>query len=265
MARGLLTGASMPRLDKISLIALISLFAAACDERSGPEDATDTGTDTDTEGETDTGDPPPAQCQAVDPEVSAEFSVDLGDWSPPDLFLGIDLTCTIDAMALEAGTYVHALTCDDAGTPRSVTLRVAASDVGPVQWAAADVVRLAVRTYEGQDYGIYKDSVQMWAADATPLLIGYRGAEDAEPIFAPLTLAEQFPCGAEDWDGPQGLPFELVFGFGGQSVGVVHGQRAVLPIDDAAVFAIDVADATANYCCHYAHAYHALIRRVTPQ
>ena len=81
-------------------------------------------------------------------------------------------------------------------------------------------------------------------------------------MFAPLTLGEQFPCGEEDWDGAQGLPFELVFEFGEASVAVVHGHRGVRPIDGSAAFAVDGADATTNYCCHYTRAYHALIRRV---
>lgn len=83
--------------------------------------------------------------------------------------------------------------------------------------------------------------------------------------FETLSVEAQFPCGPEDVDqGVPGQPFALKFGFGGSSVTVAHGHRDVLPFDKAQVFAIDLSQATTNYCCHYTRKFDLLLRRVQP-
>jgi hypothetical protein len=220
--------------------------------------------DTDSETDTDTGMAFPEECVEVDPDVTATFSVDI-DWpEASNDFHFIDVTCTIDAMTEDAGSFEHALTCDDAGTPRPLTLKVAESAVGPVVWAEGEAVRLSTSRHLDDEFAQHQRSVRMWAADEALLMVGYEGHADSAPEFAPLTFAVQFPCGEENIDGEPGLPFELVFGLAGASVAVAHGQRGVLPIDGSAAFAVDVGEATTNYCCHYTREYHALIRRVAP-
>lgn len=289
----------MPRFHKLTLAACFTLFVAGCGEKAGPDEATETdpeltgttvepttgGTtivepptssseagetetigESETIGETETtGETPPVACDMGDPGVSAAFSVALGAWpEQSDAGHAVDVMCTIDAMPIEGDTIVHALTCDDAGTPRPVELRVALSTVGAVTWSEGDSVRLASSRETDVDFGIDERAVRLWAADETPLLIGYEGGPEGTPSFAPLTSVAQFPCGEEDFDGIAGLPFEILFGFAGAEVAIVHRHRDVLPIDGGAVFAIDVGEATTNYCCHFTREYGVLIRRVMP-
>lgn len=289
----------MPRSLKLTFAACFTLFVAGCGEKAGPDEATETdpeltgttvepttgGTtivepptssseagetetigETETVGETETtGETLPVACDMGDPSVSAAFSVALGAWpEQSDANHKIDVMCTIDAMPLEGDTIVHALTCDDAGTPRPVELRVALSTVGAVTWSEGDSVRLEARRETDVDFGIDERAVRLWAADETPLVIGFEGGPETGPDFAPLTAVAQFPCGEEDLDGIEGLPFGLLFGFEGAEVAIVHQHRDVLPIDGGAVFAIDVGEATTNYCCHFTREYGVLIRRVMP-
>lgn len=289
----------MPRSLKLTFAACFTLFVAGCGEKAGPDEATETdpeltgttvepttgGTtivepptssseagetetigESETVGETETtGETLPVACDMGDPGVSAAFSVALGAWpEQSDAGHKIDVMCTIDAMPLEGDTIVHALTCDDAGTPRPVELRVALSTVGAVTWSEGDSVRLEARRETDVDFGIDERAVRLWAADETPLVIGFEGGPETGPDFAPLTSVAQFPCGEEDFDGIAGLPFEILFGFAGAEVAIVHQHRDVLPIDGGAVFAIDVGEATTNYCCHFTREYGVLIRRVMP-
>jgi hypothetical protein len=269
---GFADGGGMPRINRLAYVACVSLLTVACVEKGGSEDTDETGTSgtsgtsgTTAEPTSGTGDEVPAACEAVDPEVSAAFSVAVGDWpEQTDEWHALDVMCTIDAMSVEDGEVVHALTCDDAGTPRPLTLKVAESAVGPVVWAEGEAVRLSTSRHLDDEFAQHQRSVRMWAADEALLMVGYEGHADSAPEFAPLTFAVQFPCGEENIDGEPGLPFELVFGLAGASVAVAHGQRGVLPIDGSAAFAVDVGEATTNYCCHYTREYHALIRRVAP-
>lgn len=293
----------MPRFHNLTFVACFTLFAVGCVEKAGPDEATDTGPEstgttvepttggtmiveppgtetgvmtevdsgseagaTETVGETETtGEMLPVACDMGDPKVSAAFSVALGEWPDQgDADHTIDVMCTIDAMPIEGNTIVHALTCDDAGTPRPVELRVALSTVGSVMWAEGDSVRLEAHRETDVDFGIDVRRVRLSAADETPLLMGFEGGPEGVPSFAPLTAVAQFPCGEEHVDGIQGLPFEILFGYEGAEVAIVHRHRDVLPIDGGAVFAIDVGEATTNYCCHYTREYKVLIRRVMP-
>lgn len=228
--------------------------------------ATETIGESETVGETETtGEALPVACDMGDPSVSAAFSVALGAWpEQSDANHQIDVMCTIDAMPLEGDTIVHALTCDDAGTPRPVELRVALSTVGAVTWSEGDSVRLESSRLTEVDFGVDELTVRLWAADETLLLIGVDSTPESGANFAPLTAVAQFPCGEEEFDGPEVVPFEILFGFEGAEVAIVHRHRDVLPIDGGAVFAIDVGEATTNYCCHYTRKYKVLIRRVMP-
>jgi hypothetical protein len=222
--------------------------------------------DTDSETDTDTGMAFPEECVEVDPDVTATFSVDI-DWpEASNDFHFIDVTCTIDAMTEDAGSFEHALTCDDAGTPRPLVLRAELPTGGAVTWTAGDSVRLKSRRIVEPDFGIDGHSVWMWAADETPLLMARRGGEDSEPDLSPIAYTAEFPCGEENSDsGVPGAPFAIRFELGAEAVTIVHGRRDALKIDDSTVFAIDLAEATMNYCCHFGRIYGFLIQRVTPQ
>lgn len=257
-------------------------------DTSGETDATETGTETtetdatetdaetepaatetETETETDsdpTGEPPPAECGISDSSATAEFSVVPIDWM--DQFEDshdFEVMCTIDAMPIEGDTIVHALTCDDAGTPRAVSLRVPLPIEGSVTWAEGDTVRLEARREEEIDFGIDYRRVRMFAADETPLLLGHAGASELGPHLDPIEYEAEFPCGPEDEEsGKTGQRIAVRFTFAGQSVTIVGGHRDVLPTDGGAVFAIDLPTATTNHCCHYTRKYSVLIRRIMP-
>lgn len=228
--------------------------------------ATETIGESETVGETETtGETLPVACDMDDPSVSAAFSVALGAWpEQSDANHKIDVMCTIDAMPLEGDTIVHALTCDDAGTPRQVELRVALSTVGAVTWSEGDSVRLESSRLTEVDFGVDELTVRLWAADETLLLLGVDSTPETGANFAPLTAVAQFPCGEENFDAPEVVPFEILFEFEGAEVAIVHRHRDVLPLDGGAVFAIDVGEATTNHCCHFTRKYKVLIRRVMP-
>src|SRR5688572_3807079 len=169
-------------------------------EPADSESATEPAS-TESETDTDTGMAFPEECVEPDPDVTATFSVSI-DWpEASDDFHYLDVTCTIDAMTEDAGSFEHALTCDDAGTPRPMIMRAELPTGGAVTWAAGDSVRLKSNRLIDDDFGIDTHSVWMWAADETPLLMARRGGDDPDPNIEPIAYTAEFPCGEEDNDG----------------------------------------------------------------
>lgn len=235
----------------------------ASESSASESSATDTG-DTDTD---DTGMAIPEECVVADPSVTAAFSLAIGDWPEmSDTDHEIDVMCVIDTMDVLPEGVVHALTCDDAGTPRAVVLTSVMPSGGSPVWSAGDSVRLESFRQTEVDFGIDGHVLRMSAADDTPLLMGHAGPGSGSPEFDPIVSTPEFPCGAEDVVvGQPGLPFAVRFELGADAVTIVSGHRDVLPIAGSAeVFAIDLEEATTNYCCHFTRKYHVLIQRVMP-
>lgn len=231
---------------------------------SDPSDTDPVPEDTDTD---DTGMAIPEDCAAEDDSVTAEFSLEIGAW--PDMAddgHDIDVVCSIDAMAVEPDVVVHSLTCDDAGTPRPVTLTTALPIGGSAVWQQGDSVRLKSRRVREIDFGIDSHDLRLFSADEVPLVIARQGGAELEPNLDPIAYSPEFVCGAEDVDvGQPGLPFAVRFELGASSVSIVSGQRDELAIaGDTAVYLIDLEEATTNYCCHFTRKYHVLIQRVMP-
>ncbi|MFY0530803.1 hypothetical protein [Nannocystis pusilla] len=113
------------------------------------------------------------------------------------------MLCTIDAVTLEAGMVVTALTCDDAGVPRPLGVSIRAAPDGDVTWAAGDSVQL---DSFATDYDVLDltRGVTMRTPDRQELLlVAVAGAEeaDAPTRFAPLLYEVQELCAPPDW-GP---------------------------------------------------------------
>ncbi len=226
-------------------------------------DTESSATESDTEGDTDIPEPPPAECGASDPLVSAAFSFE-GAWSNDDEKL---TPCTVDAVDVGPDAIVTSLECDDGDGPEAVTVSVAAAPEGSPAWKAGDEVHL--RTWELSEIGFnfeYALVELRLSADDSLLLLGLRGEIWKPEAALPIVLGASFPCGPEE-DFAEGelTPFQLEFELPGATLGLIQGQRGALAIDAFQAFAIDVEEANTNNCCHYTRWHDFLIRRVNLQ
>lgn len=225
----------------------------------------DSESDTPAETDGDTEQALPEECAVQDGSVKAQFSLALGEW--PDMSddgHDIDVKCTIDTMTLGPDSIEHAFTCDDGGTPRPVTLRVPLAIGGSVVWKEGDMVRLEARAEQDVDFSIDSHEVRMFAADETPLLVAGFGGSENGPNLAPLVYKEEYLCGPQSDEGDL-VPLAVRFELGAEAVAIFHGNRDILAIEGSTeVFAIDLEEATGNWCCHYGERYAVLAQRVSP-
>ena len=195
----------------------------------------------------DTGQAFPGECVETDPAVSAAFTIDLSAW-PIDpmnhFFEGVP--CVVDGVVSEGDTVSTALTCMHEGLPVAATLVLAAAPEGEVAWAAADAVKLSSSRWVDGDVGDEGRDVQLRGSDDSLLMSGIDeiNGDAVEGRFLPLKLTFDNVCAAE-LDAE--YPVRIEFSAQGQApVAIFSGHRAALPIDGAAVFAIDVEKAVSN-------------------
>ncbi|WP_434415278.1 hypothetical protein [Nannocystis pusilla] len=223
----------------------------------GTETAAETGTDT--EGES-------VVCPEPDPAVDATFAVTFTDWPDnSDESHFIDVLCTIDAVTLEAGMVVTALTCDDAGVPRALGVSIRAAPDGDVTWAAGDSVQLDSFA-TGYDVLNLTRGVTMRTPDRQELLlVAVAGAEeaDAPTRFAPLLYEIQELCTPPDWGSDSGAVATVGLGIPRGDVLVLDsGQRGDLALDSERHYAVDLEQAIVGECCHGNDRLKLLVRRV---
>ncbi len=228
---------------------------------TSPTEATEPSTsDSETDGDTE-GVEPPIECGAPDPAVSAAFSIE-GAWANDDEKV---TPCTVDAVSVEADTIVTSLSCDDGGEPLAVTVNVAAAAEGSPAWKAGDAVDLRAWNLSEPGFDFEYGLIEMrLSADDSLLILALRGEIWKPELASPIVLGAAFPCGPEeDFAEGQILPFQLEFELAGATLGLIEGHRGALAIDGSQTFAIDVAEANTNNCCHYTRWHHFVIRRVT--
>jgi len=236
------------------------------EDTADTEDSGDTSPDPTTGDEPQTGgdtDAPPAACEEEDPSVASAFEVVLSDW--PGMTTdehAIDERCAVDSLAIEAGMVVSELSCDVDGQLLPATVRVAVSPAGSVTWKAGDGVRLESQRLIDDEFGATIRLLRLADADTTLHVVGVEAGDPQAAWFLPFTAEAAFPCGVEDISGGEFLPLRLDIGLGDADVSVFHAHRGVLPIDAGQVFAIDVGEASTNYCCHFTRKEEVLIRRV---
>jgi hypothetical protein len=253
-------------LSLTSLLLLAGCGPNRADSATDPETETTASTETTapTSGASDGETEGQLVCAPPDPAVDAAFSLELADWpdaTDDDHFL--DEACTIDAVAAMADTVVTELTCDHDGVLLAATLRVAVSPAGAVTWMPGEGVQIEAARIALLDYGEAIRYVRMRGAGDTLHLVGLENGDPDAERYAPFVVDAAFPCGEEDsFGGGEELRFRLDIGLGDASVGVLDGNRGVLPIDAQHVYAIDVGEATSNHCCHYTRNHAVLIRRV---
>ncbi len=220
----------------------------------------------DTEGETagDTentgGGPLPALCSEQQPGVSAAFETTV------DTF-GDVVPCTVDAVSIEAGMVVTALTCDARGGVTTGTLRMAEASEGPPTWKAADEVTL--RSASLSDIGFdetWRHFVLRRAADDSLLAVGIDRDTIESAWLAPIVLERSYPCGPHDDPDPFSNEhvYQLDFTLADETLSLPAFHRGSLSIDEVDEFAIDVERAVTNICCHFegGHWQNVLVRRV---
>lgn len=195
----------------------------------------------------DTGQAFPVECVETDPAVSAAFTIDLSAWpiDPMNHFVE-GVPCVVDGVVSEGDTVSTALTCMHEGLPVAATLVLAAAPEGEVAWAAADAVKLSSSRWVDGDVGDKGRDVQLRGSDDSLLVSGIDeiNGDAVEGRFLPLKLTFDNVCAAE-LDAE--YPVRIEFSAQGQApVAIFSGHRAALPIDGAAVFAIDVEKAVSN-------------------
>lgn len=195
----------------------------------------------------DTGQAFPGECVETDPAVSAAFTIDLSAWpiDPMNHFVE-GVPCVVDGVVSEGDTVSTALTCMHEGLPVAATLVLAAAPEGEVAWAAADAVKLSSSRWVDGDVGDKGRDVQLRGSDDSLLVSGIDeiNGDAVEGRFLPLKLTFDNVCAAE-LDAE--YPVRIEFSAQGQApVAIFSGHRAALPIDGAAVFAIDVEKAVSN-------------------
>lgn len=230
--------------------------------------ATASASDTEPE-ETGQVEPPPACFEPADPAVAAGFALDLSAWAlANDEQYAVDVACAVDAVDVVGGQVATAMTCDVEGAPLAAVLTIDAAPEGPVAWAAGDAVRLKAESTDLSELAMPPDRVvQLRVAADDALLVAAIdfGGDLAAPWYAPIVVDTTAVCGPEDGAGepnPLMLDFSLLDA-PEQAVTLFQGHRAALGVaDEEVVFAIDVAQANTNNCCHFLRDYEVLIRRV---
>lgn len=216
--------------------------------------------------DTDTDTEDAELCPDPDPATNAAFQVILAaDW--PDAtpkFHDISRTCTIDAVTADAVKVTTELTCDDAGTPRSAVVEVAAAPEGPVDWSVGQSVQLDSKVDIDVELGSTFRLQMVLAADPDVLLVngldtwgdGVPNAGKLGPIdFKRSTL----PACGDDGEGT-GI-YSMTYSLADDSVTIWSGNRDALPIDAVRAFAIDVKEAMSNGFHGFTR---VLVRRVQP-
>ncbi|MBZ5713140.1 hypothetical protein [Nannocystis pusilla] len=239
--------------------------ATATDATATSADTTATTGDTSPDTDTDTGSEP-AMCPEADPAVDATFAVTLLDW--PEAWTEmhfIDVLCTVDAVTLEGGMVVTALSCDHEGEPRLATVSIVAAPEGDVTWAAGDSVQLDSMALD-DDVSLPTRAVTMRTPDEQQLLlVAVDGAEEAdEPTrFEPLlyTIAEF--CDLPPWGDINGVVATVTLESPmGPSLSLNSGTRGSFAADPGEVYAFDLAEAVVGACCHGNDILQLLVRRV---
>ena len=122
---------------------------------SGDGTAGDTGgQESSSGGQGSSSGEPESPCGAVDPAVSAKFSLELPGWP---VFRGADgiawfVHCTIDSVMTAGGTVTTEMTCEhENDTLLPATLEIAAAPEGDVVWKAGDKVVLVDNAYDEGD------------------------------------------------------------------------------------------------------------------
>ena len=144
-------------------------------------------------------------------------------------------------------------------------MRTAATDAGEVAWVTGDSVRLVgSRDLQKTDYPApLRFEMRRASDDALLVAASQDDDEGAQEGFAPIGVAIDSPCGLEDGlVGEPGLSLRVTLsGPAGESLWLFDRQHDVLTLEDAS-FAVDVAPATTNNCCHGLRYLSLLIQRV---
>jgi hypothetical protein len=250
-----------------AMILLSAALALGCDPKgqgadtdaSGETDdsqTTDTSVDTDDSEPTDTAGPLPADCSEADPETRGEFKV-LIDGEFKDHELAVP--CTVDAVETVEASSVTKLTCDKEGAALAVEVHLSVAPEGEVSWAAGESVKLK-SSYEDQ-FVESDQRLELRRADDTLLVAALASGAFAPDIFAPLTIKRTEACGSPDDDSAASYQLDLALA-GQPPLSLFSGQRGELPIAAGESFAVDVASAKYNECCHSSESFRLLVRRV---
>ncbi|MCY1058372.1 hypothetical protein [Nannocystis sp. SCPEA4] len=239
--------------------------ATATDTTATSADTTATATDTSPDTDTDT-ESEPAMCPEADPAVDATFAVTLFDWPGTWTEMHfIDVLCIVDAVTLEGGMVVTALTCDHEGEPRLATVSIVAAPEGDVTWAAGDSVQLDSMALD-DDVSVPTRAVTMRTPDKQQLLlVAVDGAEEAdEPTrFEPLLYTTAEFCDLPPWGDDGGILATVTLERPmGASLSLNSGTRGSFAADAGRVYAFDLREAVVGACCHGNDILQLLVRRV---
>lgn len=218
-----------------------------------------------TEADTDVGEMPNPLCGEQDPAVSAAFHLALAGLNDHDSY-EIDAPCVVGEVVVEADKVVTHLTCEVEGAPQEATLSLPVAPEGAVAWAAGAEVRVVGDSQFDSELQLgYFRRFSLRDAETDELLAaGVQHEFLSEKVFAPLVVETVFACGPEG-DGfvDPPAPMAIAFSRGEQPpLEVIGGHRDALAIDAGQAYAIDVAEASMNNCCHYARWHHVLVRKV---
>ncbi len=231
----------------------------ATDTDPAETSATEPGTGGDTE---DTGFVPPEACGSPDPSVKATFSLELDGWPIDPLAFDLVAPCQIDAVATMDGTVSTGLTCEFEGQSHTATLEILAPPEGEVTWAAGQEVTLVAQLWSDVLNMADARSVELRASDESLLVSATDSLIDEafKQRFAPLSVQIVRVCSEDQRFGEE--PAQLEFTpVGGAVVGILSGQRGVVPIDADQRFVIDVEKATTTPE-HVESQMQVLLRRV---
>jgi hypothetical protein len=243
------------------------MAVAACEGLPGSDDST-----TDTE----TGGPVGEGCSDA-PVADAGFSLELDGWpATQNSMYDITAACTVSAVEVMGDEIVTTLECDDAGALRPASLHLAATPEGTPSWGPTSSVMLAYRHLEDTELetGLYR-SLSLRQADGTFLVaavdgdtltlaggewLGTTPAQHLDPVVA---TEDREHCGwVSEVDAV--TPMRVTLELDDESVALVSGQRGVLPLGGQTDrLAVDLAEATVGYCCHYTTWFQLLVRRVS--
>jgi hypothetical protein len=190
----------------------------------------------------DDNDEPPVECNA-DPVASAGFSFDAGDLIDPAaalIELSFEANCVVDSITPDGEATTTALSCDDAGIVRPISISTRIAGGGQPAWAVGDTLVVGLFDYL-QDVG--RESVSMTVHDGEGRLLfaGFDEETVDSSEVAPLTLEnDAMLCAPPGATFEDRVPLALTFGLDGESVRVIDGQVGELSDAEGGHYVIHV-------------------------
>lgn len=186
----------------------------------------------------------PAECSA-DPVEALGFDFDAGDLLETETlthYLDFAGSCVVDGMQAEDGVMITALSCDDAGMTRPVSISTPLEIAGEPQWAVDET--LSVELLDIQDeVGSPFRSLVVRDGDAGLLFVGVERETLQAADIAPLTVeVDETLCAGPDTDLNEGetVRVALTFSLDGESIRLVDGQVGELTGKDGTRYSIHV-------------------------